>query len=86
MHILYEDTETTEIKYISFIGESNAKFDLAIISTDRFYGKRIVFNIQSGKTAIIGRDDLEEPGYLEHAYQLSEDEAKDLYEYLIALY
>ncbi len=86
MHVLYEDTENTNIKYISFIGESNAKFDLAIIPTDRFYGKKIIFNIQSGKTAIIGHDDLEEPGYLEHVYQLTEEEAKDLYDYLIALY
>ncbi len=80
--VLYEETETSDIKYISFIGESNTRFDLAIIITDRFFGKSLVVNIQSGRTAIIGSDDLEEPDYIQEAFQLSEEEAKDLYEYL----
>lgn len=84
--ILYEETENTNMKYISFIGASNARFDIAIIHTDRFYGKNLVIDLQSGKTAIIGEDDLEEPGFLEDTYNLSEDEAKDLYEYLSHYY
>lgn len=82
MDILYEDVETSNIKYISFIGESSNRFDLAIIVTDRFYGKILVIDIQSGKTAIIGKDDLEEEGYLEHIFNLSKEAANDLEEYL----
>ncbi|MFT9487806.1 MAG: DUF3055 domain-containing protein [Tepidibacillus sp.] len=86
MFVLYEENEQTDIKYISFVGASNSKFDLAIIHTGRFYGKNLVINIQSGRTAIIGKDDLEEPGFLEEAYQITEEEAKDLYDYLIQYY
>ena len=32
----------------------------------------------SGKTAIIGQDDLEEEGYLEHTFKLDEEEASEL--------
>ena len=82
MMILYEETETSNIKYISFIGSSNTRFDLAIIQTDRFFGKQLVILIQSGRTAIIGRDDLEDPDYLQEAFRLTEEETKDLNEYL----
>ena len=86
MLILYEETETSTIKYISFIGISNRRFDLAIVNSDHFFGKRLVIDILSGKTVIIGKDDLEEPGFLEYAFGLSEEEAKDLYEYLAIYY
>lgn len=83
MDILYEETENTNIKYISFIGESNKRFDLAIIHTDRFFGKKIIYDIQVGRSAIIGKEDLEDIHYLEETFRLTEEEAKDLFEYLI---
>ncbi|TCS83110.1 DUF3055 domain-containing protein [Tepidibacillus fermentans] len=83
MITLFEDEETSRIKYISFIGESNTRFDLAIVQTDRFFGKKLVIHIQSGRIGIIGQDDLEEPGFLEETYHLSEEEVKDLYQYLV---
>ena len=38
--------------------------------------------MQSNRFAILGRDDLEEPGYLERAYQLDEQDANDLRAFL----
>ena len=84
MDILYEEIETSNIKYLSFIGDKSFhRFDLAIIITARFYGKILVIDLQSNKNAIIGKDDLEEEGYLEHAFNLSDVAATDLTEYLI---
>lgn len=60
-----------------------ARFDLAIIMTDRFYGKKLVLNLQSNRFAIIGQDDLEEEGYLEHAFQITEAEAAELTSFLM---
>ena len=85
MFFLYEDEESSRIKYISFIGESNYRFDLAIIQTDRFFGKKLIVNIQSGRTGIVGHDDLEEPGFLENTFQLNEVEAQELYQYLVQI-
>lgn len=86
MQILYEETVTSKIKYISFIGASNRRFDLAIINTEHFYGKRLVIEILSGKTVILGKEDLEDPGFLGDAFGLSEKEGNDLYEFLSIYY
>jgi hypothetical protein len=78
---LYDETENTRTRFVSFVGETN-RFDLAITVTDRFYGKLLVLNLQSNRFAIIGPDDLEEPGYLENVYQISESEANELRQFL----
>ncbi|MEH7384794.1 DUF3055 domain-containing protein [Bacillus sp. JJ1521] len=78
---LYDDTIDTQTRFVSFMGE-NQRYDLAIVKSDRYYGKQVVLNILSNRFAIIGRDDLDEPGYIEHAYQLSEEEAEELRSFL----
>ncbi|XJZ26811.1 DUF3055 domain-containing protein [Bacillota bacterium Lsc_1132] len=79
---LYDDTEDTKTRFISFVGE-NKRFDLAIIKTSRHYGKQLVLNMQGSQFAIIGPDDLEEEGYLEHAFQLNEEDAAELRSFLL---
>ncbi|MFB5282985.1 DUF3055 domain-containing protein [Peribacillus sp. Hz7] len=74
---LYNDLIDTKTRFVSFMGEES-RFDLAITMTDRFYGKKLVLNLQSNRFAIIGHDDLEEEGYLEQAFQLTEEEATEL--------
>jgi hypothetical protein len=81
---LYDDVEDTRTRFVSFIGETS-RFDLGITTTRRFYGKLLVFNIQSNRFALIGSDDLEEPGYLEHVYGMREEEATELKEFLYTL-
>lgn len=78
---LYDDTEDTKTRYVSFLGE-NQRFDLAIMQTSRYYGKSIVLDIQGSRFAIIGQDDLDEEGYLEFAYNLSEEDAEELRSFL----
>lgn len=78
---LYDETESTQTRFISFMGENN-RFDLAIITSDRYYGKKLVLDIQRGRFAIIGHDDLEEEGYIEHAFQISEEDAEELTSFL----
>ncbi|MBM7704597.1 DUF3055 domain-containing protein [Metabacillus iocasae] len=78
---LYDDLVDTKTRFVSFVGERQ-RFDLAIIQSDRYYGKHLVLDIQGGRFAIIGQDDLEEPGYLEYAYKLDEEDAQELREFL----
>jgi hypothetical protein len=78
---LYDETEKTNVRYISFMGE-NRRFDLAIIQTERYYGKQLVLDLLGNRFAIIGTDDLNEPGYLEEVYRLSEVDAQELREFL----
>lgn len=78
---LYDDTVETKTRFVSFMGENN-RFDLAIVKSDRYYGKHLVLNILSSRFAIIGEDDLNEPGYIEHAFDLDEEDAEELRDFL----
>ena len=78
---LYDDVEDTKTRFVSFTGKT-LRYDLAILQSSRFFGKVLVLDIQFGRFAIIGPDDVEEPGYLEHVYNRSEEEAEDLRDYL----
>jgi hypothetical protein len=79
---LYDTTEDTSSRFVCFVGKTMRRFDLAIITTNRYYGKKLVIDLQTGRTAIIGPDDLEEEGYLEYAYKLTEEEAEELRSFL----
>ncbi|WP_404329746.1 DUF3055 domain-containing protein [Mesobacillus maritimus] len=78
---LYDDLVNTKTRFVSFMGE-NQRFDLAIIQSDRYYGKNIVLDIQGSRYAIIGPDDLDEEGYLEYAFNLSDEDAEELRSFL----
>lgn len=81
---LSDSTEQTSTRYVCFIGEASLnRFDLAITTTNRFYGKKLVIDLQSGRSAIIGPDDLEEEGYLAHVFKLSDEQAEELGSFLL---
>lgn len=75
---LSDETEQTRTRYITMVTPLLHRFDLAIIHTSRFYGKKLVMDMMRGRSAIIGPDDLEEPGYLEHTFRMDEEEAHEL--------
>ncbi|MDF2924273.1 MAG: cytosolic protein [Paenibacillaceae bacterium] len=79
---LYDTTEDTATRFVSFVGPSIKRFDLAVTTSSRFFGKKLVADLQTGKTAIIGPDDLDEEGYLEHVFKLEEEEAAELRSFL----
>ncbi|MGE7915197.1 DUF3055 domain-containing protein [Lysinibacillus xylanilyticus] len=78
---LYDDVEDTKTRFVSFAG-NKLRYDLAILQSGRFFGKVFVMDIQFGRFAIIGPDDVEEPGYLEHVYNRTEEDTVELREYL----
>lgn len=84
LFFLYDEVEETKTRYVSFMGKSQ-RFDLAITVTNRYYGKKLVLDIQSNRFAIIGEDDLNEPGYLEEVYNLNEEDAEELRQFLFEI-
>lgn len=78
---LYDDTENTRTRFVSFMGE-NQRYDLAITQTERYYGKSLVLDLQGSRFAIMGRDDLNEPGYIESVFKLTGEEADELRDFL----
>lgn len=56
---LYDDVEDTKTRFVSFAGKTQ-RYDLAVLQSSRFFGKVLVLDIQFGRFAIIGADDVEE--------------------------
>lgn len=81
---LYDFQEETKIRFVSFLGETR-RFDLAILTTENYFGKMIILEIQKNRFAIMGQDDLEEEGYLEEAFSLKAEEAAELKEFLSSI-
>lgn len=84
LEFLYDDFENTRTRFVSFV-DADFRFDLAIIVTDRFYGKLLILNLQSNRFAIIGSDDLEEEGYIEEVYNFSKEEADTFRDFIYTL-
>jgi len=82
LDFLSDSTEQTSTRFVTMITPKLNRFDLAIVTTNRFYGKKLVVDLQSGISAVIGPDDLEEEGYLAHRYKLTEEQAEELYGFL----
>ncbi|WP_028546062.1 DUF3055 domain-containing protein [Paenibacillus taiwanensis] len=82
LDFLSDYTEETTSRFVTFIGESLHRFDLAVTTTSRFYGKKLVTDLQSGITGIIGQDDLQDEGYLETHFKLGSEEAEELRQFL----
>lgn len=81
LFFMYDETEETNTRFVGFMGDRK-RFDLAITLSNHFFGKILVHDIQTGRSAIIGADDLKEEGYLEYAFQLNEEEAQELHSFL----
>ena len=79
--IMYDETEVTTTRFVGFIGEYG-RFDLAIVTTNHFFGKRLVISIQSGRSAILTADEAEDADYIAMAFQVSEQEASELATFL----
>ena len=71
---LYDEVEDTQTRYVSFVDDT-ARFDLALITTERFYGKTLVLNLQSNRYAIIGQDDSR-TGVSGKVYGIGHEEAE----------
>lgn len=81
---LYDFQEETKIRFVSFLGETR-RFDLAVLTTENYFGKMIILEIQKNRFAIMGQDDLEEEEYLEEAFSLKPEEAAELKEFLSSI-
>lgn len=80
---LSDSTEQTSTRFVTFITPSLNRFDLAILTTNRFYGKKLVTDMQSGRSAVLGPDDLEEEGVLESVFRIDEEAASELAQFLV---
>lgn len=82
--ILYDETEHTSTRFVGYAGQ-HGRYDLAITTTDHFYGKKLVFIIQSGRTAIMNDDDAGNLPYVMDIFNVQDEaEGQELSEFLLS--
>lgn len=74
---LYEEMERATIHFAGYASEKN-RYDFAIIFTEQFFGKPIVMCMQTGRSALLCVDDLNNVDYLQKSFSVRPDEAEEL--------
>jgi len=81
--LMYDENEQTTTRFVGFVG-AKSRFDVAITETNQFFGKKLVFCLQSGRSAILTAEEADHPEYIANAFQVSDEEAKELAAFLNA--
>lgn len=82
--MLYDETEHTSTRFVGFTGET-ARYDVVITTTSHFFGKKLVYVIQNGRTAIMNDLDAENVHYIQTAFQIDQlEEAEEFSNFLLA--
>ncbi|BCJ87199.1 DUF3055 domain-containing protein [Effusibacillus dendaii] len=79
--ILFDEVETTRTRHLGFI-TGGKRYDFSLTNTEHFYGKTIVTCLQSNRSALLDRDDMDNIDYLAKFYNLSLEDAQHLSNFL----
>lgn len=82
--VLYDESETAKVRHIGLMGE-NARFDLTCVFSSRNGQKIFILNRQSGRFAACTPEELQKKGFLEHALQMNEEDARELRAFLATI-
>ncbi|MGM9986668.1 MAG: DUF3055 domain-containing protein [Bacillaceae bacterium] len=82
---LYNESENANVRFIGFM-TNDVRYDYGIIYTSMFYGKTLVVCIQTGRSCLLGPDDMFNIEYIQEIFKItSTEEAKSLAEALSGL-
>ncbi|WP_054635194.1 DUF3055 domain-containing protein [Thalassobacillus sp. C254] len=71
---LYEEQEQANVTYVG-LATSEGRYDFGVIYTNMFFGKPLVVCMQTGRSALLGDEDLLSSGNIQLAFQLSSRKA-----------
>ncbi|WP_128895049.1 DUF3055 domain-containing protein [Longirhabdus pacifica] len=75
---LYTLNENCQVHFVGFASEV-ARYDIAIVFTEQFFGKPLVVCMQTGKSALLSAEDLSNVDYLQKTFNTqTKQEAKEL--------
>lgn len=78
MERLYEVSEYSKVRFVGYCTDY-ARYDFGFVYTRQFYGKPLVICMQTGKSALLGTEDLINLEYLQAAFRLPNlEEAEQL--------
>ncbi|MFQ3544765.1 DUF3055 family protein [Halobacillus rhizosphaerae] len=79
--LLHDASETTVTRFVTFTA-GNHRFELALLVADYFNDQTLVIDLLGTRHGLIDKDNIHQPGHLEHVFQLNQMEAEQLRSYL----
>lgn len=68
---LYDEVEQSQVRYIGFTSETN-RYDFGIVYTNMFFGKTLVVDMQTGRSALLCENDVDNVEYLQKLYNIDD--------------
>lgn len=82
---LYDDVEQSQVRYVGFLSDS-MRFDFCIVYTTMFFGKTLIVDMQTGRSALMNESDLSNIEYLQKLYNMDDRrEAEELADFFKAI-
>ncbi|AOM83317.1 DUF3055 domain-containing protein [Salisediminibacterium beveridgei] len=69
---LYDEAERVNVQFVGMTTE-NARFDFGIVFTTLFFGKPMITCMQTGRSSLLNRDDLDDLEYVKDLFEVHED-------------
>ncbi|MFD3447988.1 DUF3055 domain-containing protein [Microbacteriaceae bacterium 4G12] len=79
---LYDENEQVRVRFMGF-ATYDTRYDFGIVYTNMFFGKPLVVCMQTGRSTLIGQDDIDNVQHLKDVFRLRTlEEAEELAEFL----
>ncbi|WP_280769132.1 DUF3055 domain-containing protein [Salipaludibacillus daqingensis] len=73
---LYDETERVNVQFIGITTE-HSRYDFGIVYTNLFFGKPLITCMQSGRSLLLSREDLDDTDYLRKLFNVKIDKDAD---------
>jgi hypothetical protein len=75
---LYDETENVNVQFVGFTTD-DVRYDFGIVFTNMFFGKPLVVCMQTGRSTLLGSEELEDTDHLKSVFRIhSYEEANEL--------
>lgn len=75
---LYDEVEQSQVRYVGFTSDTT-RFDFGIVYTNMFFGKTLVVDMQTGRSALLCENDVQNIEYLQKLFNIKDRvEAEEL--------
>ncbi|OPA78523.1 hypothetical protein BVG16_11680 [Paenibacillus selenitireducens] len=68
---LYDEAEQANVNFIGCISE-RARYDFSIIYSKHFFGKPLVVCMQTGRSGVVGVEDLDNVDYIQNMFHITD--------------
>ncbi|GAA0430849.1 MAG: SAV0927 family protein [Bacillota bacterium] len=79
--LIKDETVTKEVRYISFMGKLQ-RYDFAFLKNDDDPSKTTIINLRKNRFTVVGKEDLNDPGKIEHIFHETAMEADEIRNFL----